>query len=92
MPNINPEEQKRIKEWQERTGGKKDRVPTVEERIAQNEAEIKANLAVLRRMVNSGCVWCDKGYVPIQSSVSDKMVHTGMRTIQDRVVCTKACG
>jgi hypothetical protein len=37
----------------------------------------------------TGCIWCDKGHEPIQSSVSDKMVHTGMRTIEDRVICTR---
>ena len=51
--------------------------------------ELEELRAALRQTTSTGCVWCDKGHTPIQSSVSDKMVHTGMRTVDDRVVCKR---
>lgn len=52
MANISREEEQRIKELRQRTGGGgcKDRMPTVEERIATNDAEIAKNLRILREL------------------------------------------
>lgn len=53
MANISREEEQKIKEWIARTGGGcKDYVPTVEQRIAANEAEIAANLRQLRALTH----------------------------------------
>jgi len=54
MANVTREEEKRIREWQKRTPDRRPYQPTIEERIRQNEAEISANLAKLRRMREKG--------------------------------------
>lgn len=51
MSNISREEERKIREWQKRTGGGCiDRLPTTEERIAENEAQIRRGLEELRRL------------------------------------------
>lgn len=50
MAAISREEERAIKEWQERGGRCIDRIESFEDRIARNEIEIANNLRKLRKL------------------------------------------